>query len=313
MQEEQSYLETGSNEFEIIEFYIDEVGGGESLETTYFGVNVAKVVEVVSAPEGLESSEAAAHPSYLGIIPLRDLVLPVIDLSIWLGIERQESEHELIIVTEFNKRKLGFLVSGVTQIHRISWSEVKEPNRCLSNVPSNCVTGTVQVEEKFILLLDMEKALQELDSTFESEMEEGEIAISETKYKALIVDDSAAIRMMIVKRFEDANFEPIPFVNGEQAWDWLSETKQRVENENRPLSDFLDIVVADIEMPQMDGYSLTKHIKGDPVLKKLPVILFSSMISDMLKHKGEEVGADDQITKPEFNELSKRSLALLEK
>ncbi|HAS88772.1 MAG TPA: chemotaxis protein CheV, partial [Desulfovibrio sp.] len=117
-------LDTGTNEFEIIEFFIDEVDGGDD-DRDYFGINVAKVLEVVEAPKGLEAAEGAPHPSYLGTMSLRDIILPVIDLAVWLDIERKKSEFELIVVTEINNVITGFLVSGVTQIHRIGWGDLK--------------------------------------------------------------------------------------------------------------------------------------------------------------------------------------------
>ena len=133
MLENEILLDAGTNEFEIIEFYINESDCGQ-YRRDYFGVNVAKVLEVVEAPSGLETADGAPHPSYLGTMSLRDIILPVIDLSVWLGIERKESEFELIVVTEINNVVTGFLVSGVTQIHRIGWSDLKTPNKYIADM-----------------------------------------------------------------------------------------------------------------------------------------------------------------------------------
>ena len=135
--------------------------------THYFGVNVAKVREVVEAPKGLEGSEAAVHPSFLGTIPLRDLILPVVDLSVWLDVDRAEDVNEPIIVTEFNGMITGFLVSGVTQIHRVNWKDVEPPNKYFSSMDTNCITGTVKINERFVLILALEQVLADLDESVE--------------------------------------------------------------------------------------------------------------------------------------------------
>ncbi len=303
-------LEAGTNELEIIEFYIDEVQpGGGAPERGYYGVNVAKVLEVIESPR-LSPQEAAVHPCFLGTIPLRDLILPVLDLGVWLNIDKAASNHEVILVTEFNKTITGFLVSGVTQIHRVSWSDVKPPSHYLTNLEGNCITAMVEFEDHFVLLLDLEKILLELDP--ELSREEGiEPTPAETGLKALIVDDSTTLRHIIKGKLEAANFQVNTLNDGEQAWQFLLGLKTKAQKKGGRVVDLLDILISDIEMPRMDGYALTKRIKEDPVLKDLPVMLFSSMISKELRHKGESVGADDQVSKPEFVTLAQRSMALI--
>ena len=161
-------LESGTNELEIIEFFINEKTD-KGTDTHYFGVNVAKVLEVVEAPEGLEGSEAAAHPSFLGTIPLRDLILPVVDLSVWLDVDRTKDVNEPIIVTEFNGMITGFLVSGVTQIHRVNWKDVEPPSKYFSSMDTNCITGTVKISGRFVLMLDLEQVLADLDESGEAQ------------------------------------------------------------------------------------------------------------------------------------------------
>ena len=305
-------VEVGSNELEIIEFYIDEEGaGGEEMPRGYYGVNVIKVLEVIESPK-LKASESAVHPCFMGTIPLRERILPVLDLSIWLGQSRKKSDHEVILVTEFTKRITGFLVSGVTQIYRVGWADVEAPSQYISSIDSNCVTGTVKLEDHFVLLLDFEKIIAELDPEYKKTLVLDHPKSDKT-YRVLVAEDSGIMRQAITAVFEHANFVVHTYNNGLEAWNHISDFKFKAEQEERPLSDFFDVIVTDVEMPQMDGYTLTKNIKNDPLLQKTPVMLFSSIITDKLRHKGETVGADDQVTKPEFDTLAERAIALIEK
>jgi chemotaxis signal transduction protein/CheY-like chemotaxis protein len=295
MAESEILLEVGTNELEIIEFYIDE--GAERGRSSY-GINVAKVLEVIESP-GLVPLPGAPHPCFMGTIPLRGLVLPVLDLAVWLETPRERQKNEVILVTRFNDRTTGFLASGVTHIHRVGWREVEPPHPALANQPGNCITGLVQLEGRFIQLLDLEKIIFELDSGLS---EPDEAAPATSRYRALIVEDSGVMRHMIQEHLEASNFEVLLAGNGRQALDILRQFDVAAP----------DIVVSDIEMPLMDGYTLTKNIKQDPRLSGLPVVLFSSLITEELRHKGASVGADGQISKPQFAELAGLARSLIE-
>ncbi len=301
-------LESGTNELEIIEFYLDEESGAEKPDRSYFGVNVAKVLEVIESP-GLTRPSSAPHPCFLGAIPLREMILPVLDLSVWLGLNRRPSPGEVILVTRFNKRTTGFLASGVTQIHRVAWTDVAPPHKYLSGLEDNCVTGVTEIEGRFVQLLDLEKIIMEFDP---AEDDEDAAPDGTRQYKALAADDSGIMRHMLKKRLAAPAFELTLADNGQKAWDILSGYRDACLNEGRPLSDFVDIVISDIEMPSLDGYALTKRIKSDELLKSLPVMLFSSLITDELRHKGVSVGADAQIAKPDFHMLADMARGLIE-
>jgi len=288
-------LEAGTNELEIIEFYIEE--GPERGRST-FGVNVAKVLEVIESP-GLVPLPGAPHPCFMGTIPLRDLVLPVLDLAVWLDVPRLRQKNEVILVTRFNERTTGFLATGVTHIHRVHWRDVAPPHPALASLPANCITGLVRLEDHFIQLLDLEKIIFELDDGLSGE---DLPTPSAKRLRALVVEDSGVMRHMIRERLQAANFEVALAGNGQQALDIL-----RLPDAKTP-----DIVVSDIEMPLMDGYTLTRRIKEDPRLGPTPVILFSSLITDELRHKGESVGADGQISKPQFADLASLTMSLIE-
>jgi len=298
-------LESGTNELEIIELYITEAGTAGTGENAYFGVNVAKVLEIIESPPDLEPQPSAAHACFLGVIPLRDMVLPVVDLAIWLNIDRAPGRHEPILVTEFNGVRTGFLVSGVTMIHRVSWSDVEPPSRYLADMPGNCITGTVQLGGHFALLLDLERALAEMGAV-DTSLPEGQAAEPDPDkpLRILLVDDSTSVRFLLRRNFESAGFVVEVRSNGEEAWNFLAQLKNEAAERGQAVTSLLDAVISDVEMPRMDGYTLTRTIKADAVLKALPVVLFSSLISPGLLHKGESVGADAQITKPEFGGLT---------
>ncbi|MBA4357186.1 MAG: chemotaxis protein CheV [Desulfovibrio sp.] len=306
-------LETGTNELEIIEMFLLEPGPDGAPEHQYFGINVAKVLEIIEAPPELEPSPSATHPSFLGVIPLRDMVLPVVDLSVWLGVPRVPSRHEPVIVTEFNGVRTGFLVSGVTMIHRVGWADVEPPSRMLAEMPGNCITGTVRLGDHFALLLDLERALVELGAVNVDLPEHTAPADAEHPLRVLLVDDSTSVRFLLKRNFESAGFNVEAHSNGEDAWNALLELKARAASQKTPVTSLLDAVISDVEMPRMDGYTLTRHIKADAELSRLPVVLFSSLISPSLLHKGQSVGADAQITKPEFGGLTVQVREIIEK
>jgi len=303
-------LSSGTNEMEIVEFYVDEMIGGQLYRGCY-GINVAKVVKIIRKPKPTFIPMAPA--ALVGTFISRDKVVPLVDLAIQLQKEKPESEaNPLTIVAEFNKSTMAFIVSGVNRIHRLQWQQI-EPTGPLLGGLTGSITGVVKMEDRNILLLDLEKVLAELNP--ECGINEGtEIpALPENvQYKALIVDDSGPIRQILSRKLEKAGFRVQSASDGHEGVELLNGYKELAEKEKKNLTDYLDIVISDIEMPQMDGYSLCYHVKKDPVLQNLPVILFSSLISEKQYHKGKSVGADDQITKPEAANLAHRAAELIE-
>ncbi|WP_272700089.1 chemotaxis protein [Desulfovibrio sp. Fe33] len=299
-------LETGTNELEILEFYINEVREpGKEPVPNFFGINVAKVMQVIETPN-LDPPESAPHPSFMGTIPLRDLILPVLDLSVWLELDMPKTERDIVIVTEFSKSVTGFLVSGVTEIHRVGWGEVIPPSSIIST-NTDAIVGLIDKGDYFVQLLDLETILSQF------EPDDGvEMAVSANEYTVLVADDSATIRAMIKANLTEANFKPIVTNNGDEALRAIMDIKARAEAEGKDVTEYVDLIISDIEMPLMDGFSLTKRIKEDPVLQALPVILYSSIITNELRHKGESVGADMQISKPDLHTIPQVALDLIE-
>ena len=311
-------LESGTNELEIVEFYIDEVDpdSGEVYQG-FYGVNVAKVLEIIRKPS-VTNIPSIPHPSVLGAFNLRSRVMPLIDLGLWLGKKMAPTNSPKVIVSEFNRVINAFLVSGVNRIHRLSWEQVEAPDPNLSKYSSQSITGVVRFENRILLLLDMEQIIADLNPGMTMRLvkevaPEPEPEAEPVVYKALVVDDSNSIRRMIASLLEKAGLSVTQTINGKEAWDRLMEWKVQCQAENRPMTDFLHILISDIEMPVMDGHNLTKRVKDDPVLRQTPVVLFSSLITERLRHKGESVGADDQVSKPDITTLAEKAFSLIHK
>ncbi|QGY40741.1 response regulator [Pseudodesulfovibrio cashew] len=325
-------LEAGTNELEIVEFYLeeepkesddpelnqeeafpDEEGKGKKASRkSFYGVNVAKVLEIMRMPEVTEMPEVA-HESVLGAFNLRSRIIPLLDLSIWLKKKRVENEPPKVIVTEFNQVTSAFMVSGVTRIHRISWEDVEAPNKYVSALSSDSITGVVKFDKRIVFILDLERIVSELNPSMRLKLDDNFVMESHSGYKALTADDSPLIREMIRDMLNQAGFRVEKTTNGKECWDRLLELKALAREEERPITDYVQVVISDIEMPMMDGHHLCKRIKEDPELRDLPVILFSSLITEKLRHRGETVGADDQISKPEITQLAMRAAALIRK
>ncbi len=312
MQTTNILLESGTNELEIVEFYINEnVPGQDNPYTGYYGVNVAKVLEIIKKPK-ITEMPSVPHPAVLGAFNLRSTIIPLIDLSLWLGKGTIQEPDAKVIVTEFNKVTNGFMVSGVTRIHRLSWEQVEPPGNYISQFAANSITGVVRIEDRIIFLIDMEKIIAELNPELAVNFTDRLDITLDQQYTALVADDSDTIRNMLANVLKQANFKVIRARNGQEAWDNLLQIKSQATEENKKVTDYIHIVISDIEMPSVDGLNLTKRIKEDPELNVLPVILFSSLITDKTRHKGESVGADDQISKPEVGELAIRAKKLIE-
>jgi two-component system chemotaxis response regulator CheV len=304
-------LESGTNELEIVEFHLDEIIPGQQTPYRgYYGVNVAKVLEIIKAPTNIIELPESGHEAIKGAFNLRSKIIPLIDLHSWLGKTRHHNTSPKAIVTEFNKVVNAFLVSGVNRIHRIGWDQVEPPGTYLEGFSEN-TTGVVRIHNKIIFLLDLEQIIAELNPDMDIANKPLPTLQRTNRYRALVADDSTVIRNMLKMYLERAQFDVETVTNGQEAWNRLMQISQQAETRQvRPI-DLVQLVVSDIEMPTIDGLNLTKRIKSDPLLKHLPVILFSSLITDRLRHKGEAVGADDQISKPEIRELAMRAEQLI--
>ncbi|MGL6107879.1 chemotaxis protein [Romboutsia sp.] len=285
-------LESGTNELEIMEFSI----AGE-----LFGINVAKVREIMMAQDVKKMPNS--YDSIEGVFKSRDEIITVMDLAKYLNIPRQEnSNYDLFIVTNFNKLNFAFRVEKVIGIDRISWTEIKKPDRAIYGGEEGVATGLAKYNDKLITILDFEKIIAEIspESSIQHESINKLGKRVENSKPILIVEDSMLLSKLIVDCLHKAGYKnTIKTDNGEEAWNYLQEVKKSGEQ----IKDHVACIVSDIEMPLMDGHHLTKLVKEDDKLKEIPLILFSSLITEQIYMKGKELGADEQITKPEIANL----------
>lgn len=285
-------LESGTNELEIMEFTV----GGE-----LFGINIAKIREIMRAQETKRMPNS--HNFVEGIFKQRGEVITVIDLAKCLNIERSENKsHDIFILTHFNKLNFAFRVESVVGIDRVSWEDIKKPDKVIYSGEESVATAIAEYKDRLITILDFEKIIADISPetsiTLDRLDELGDRV--ESQKKILVAEDSMMLSNLIIGFLHKSGYKnTVKFNNGKEAWDYLTEAK----NSGLPISNYVSCIVSDIEMPLMDGHRLTKLIKTDDELKHIPVILFSSLISDELRIKGQEVGADEQITKPEIVEL----------
>lgn len=285
-------LESGTNEIEIIEFTVaDEV----------FGINVAKVREIMVA-QAIKPMPNSHHVVE-GVFKPRDEIITVINLAKYLGLaEHENSGRDIFIVTHFNNLNFAFHVNTVVGIDRISWSAVKKPDKAVYGGQDGAATGIAEYHDRLVTILDFEKIVADIspESSIQVQAIEkmGERHVVE-KY-ILIAEDSMLLSKLIIECLHKAGYKnTIKTDNGQEAWDYLQEAK----NSGDPIKDHVACIVSDIEMPLMDGHRLTKLVKEDPVLKSIPLILFSSLISEEMRIKGRQLGADEQISKPEIEKL----------
>ncbi|MCH1627770.1 chemotaxis protein CheV [Fredinandcohnia quinoae] len=277
-------LESGTNELEIVEF---------SVGNSQFGINVIKVREIIVSQPVYTIPHS--HPYLEGVTQLRGEVLPVIDLAAALNLQRtNNADNDKFIVTEFNKMKVIFHVHDVSLIRRISWGDIEKPTT-LHNSEEYSVTGVIKLESHMILLLDFEKIIVDISpksGLYESKMDFKKR--EESNKKIVIAEDSLLIQKLLKDTLVQAGYTNVTFFsNGKEALDFFEE-KENIE---------VDLVITDIEMPQMDGHHFTKRLKESDRFKDIPVVIFSSLITDDLRYKGEMVGADAQVSKPELSEL----------
>ncbi len=282
-------LENGTNELEILEF---------TLDNNSYGINVAKIREIItySAVTPVPNS----HPSIEGIFMPRDVMITAIDLKNCLG--RGTSEPKgLFIVTNFNKLDIAFHVENVLGIHRISWRDIIKPDATISTTEDSVSTGIIKKDNKLLIILDFEKIVTDINP--ETGLKISEISeLGERKRSnvpILIAEDSPLLNKLIVDSLKKAGYDNLIHTeNGQKAYDIICQCK-----EEGTLKDHVRVIITDIEMPEMDGHRLTKLVKSDEATADIPIVIFSSLVNDEMKKKGEALGANAQLSKPEIGNL----------
>lgn len=294
-------LESGTNEIEIMEFTIY----GE-----LFGINVAKVREIMTSNRVKPIPHS--HEAVEGIFKPRDLLLTVVDLPFYLsGDKTEKNPRDLFIITNFNKLNIAFRVHSVVGISRISWKNIQKPDDTVSHGKEGVATGIAQCGDDLVTILDFEKIVADIAPETGIQLEEiSKLGVrARNEHPILVAEDSVLLSKMIETALHKAGYvNLIQKNNGQEAWDYLHSIK-----DDDDLYKKISLIITDIEMPEMDGHRLTKLVKEDKRLKKIPLIIFSSMINHELMIKGKQLGADEQLSKPEIGHLIEVIDKLLER
>jgi two-component system chemotaxis response regulator CheV len=283
-------LESGTNELEVLEF---------TLGDNHYGINVAKIREILTYQP--ITPVPNSHPSIEGIFMPRDTMITVVNLKHCLGMDSEFQNNGLFIITNFNKLNIAFHVDSVMGIHRVSWETIIKPDSTINTEENSASTGVIKMDDKLIIILDFEKIVTDISP--ETGLKVSDVDKLEGRARCdspiLIAEDSPLLSKLITDCLQKAGYTNlIVTMNGQEAWDKLNEFKRAGD-----VCDKVRCIITDIEMPLMDGYRLTKLVKSDEVMKKIPLIIFSSLVNDEMRVKGEKLGADAQLTKPEIGHL----------
>ena len=288
-------LTTGHSEMELVDFRILKEDNGEIYEGIY-GINVSKVREIIKMPP---LTDLPNTPEFIeGIFELRNSVIPVVDLARWMGLTspKTDDSQRRVIITEFNNVLIGFIVNEAKRIRRVSWSSI-EPASFMSgsgDVESSKINGIVEIEKDTVLLiLDLESVIQDL-GLFEPDSDDTPYELESFSGMALILDDSATARKIVKDQLEKMGFSVMEAGDGQEGLDKLTKMYEVYGDD---LDNKLKIIISDIEMPRMDGYTFARTIKADSKYAKIP-ILFNSGISDSFSdERAKEAGGDGYLVK----------------
>ncbi|MDH5357759.1 MAG: chemotaxis protein [Gammaproteobacteria bacterium] len=291
----------GTNHLEVLLFSLgtnDDTGRNE-----VFGINVFKVREVLNIPEITTAPEMPEGVE--GFVSLRGDMVPIINLQKFCKFKSKEKPG-ILMITEYNTHVQGFLVTSVDTIQRLNWEQVKEPPPLLSKQMGGLVTAVSELADKrLVMIMDVEKILADAGGFYDESIFDGIHKIkSDQRHTILFADDSAIARKQILKALEHLGVDHVGAVNGAEAWKLLDNLAKKCEERGEDITSEIQLVLTDVEMPEMDGYVLTQKIKADPRLQHLPVIMHSSLTAAANQTMGRSVGADAYVPKFQPRDLA---------
>ena len=324
-------LETGSNELEVLDFRMYEILPNNSIYEWALGVNVAKVKEVMPAPQKIFKCPGLP-PEILGITKIRQEIVPIFKLDVWMKIKTKHPNKHLIVM-EFLGEVIGTLVHETKQIRRIRWSDIKQPPKSLQERLRGKVIGVIPInenlkgnKENLLLLLDFEGILHELgmvrmfgeiSSSIKTQVEEEKKTLKEESQiealRVLILEDSSLARRVLKETLEKAGFEVLEAQSGIEALKILEELEKKAAQAGKKISDYIQCIISDIEMPGMDGLTFTKKLRENPKYDEIPIIINTTLSDSGGIQKAKQVGADEYIVKFKHPNLPKLILDLIEK
>lgn len=292
----------GTNRLEVLLFSLD--AEREDSSTEVFAINVFKVREVLTVPR---ITRAPDMPKTVeGVVSLRGTTIPVINLMKCHNPDTQE-KPQILLIAEYNMQVLGFLVYSVDTIKRMDWEQVKEPPTLLSNRMNGLLTGIAELEDKRLaMILDVEKVLAETSCVYDDMLYDNiDVALSGKDITVVYADDSSVARHQISRVLDNLGVKSISAKNGKEAWQLLDGLASQAQARSLPVKDLVQLILTDIEMPEMDGYVLTKKVKDDPRFNDIPVMMHSSLTAEANETLGKEVGADIYVPKFDPVELAR--------
>ena len=291
----------GTNKLEILLFTLGEDPRTGRRET--FGINVFKVREVMRTPPITAAPEMPS--SVEGMVSLRGVLVPVVDLAKYAGMGT-ETPRDIMIVTEYNGHTQGFLVEAVDTILRLDWSQMRVPPDMLTANLGGLVTAVTELPgPKLVMLLDVEKVLSETTRYDDEFLFNGiDPIVADEPLTVYYADDSSVARKQIERTLDALGVRYVGSVNGRQAWTELEKLASYAASSGRKVKDMVALVLTDVEMPEMDGYILTKKIKTDPRFDGVPVIMHSSLSGMSNQQLGRSVGVDEYVAKFEPQRLA---------
>ena len=297
----------GTNKLEILLFTLGVDQRTGRRET--FGINVFKVREVMRTPQITAAPEMPS--SVEGMVSLRGVLVPVVDLGRYVGVG-SDAKRDIMIVTEYNGHTQGFLVEAVDTILRLDWSQMRVPPDMLTANMGGLVTAVTELKDnKLVMMLDVEKVLAETTNQDDQHLFKAIRPLENSSATVYFADDSSVARKQIERTLDAMGVAYVGAVNGRMAWEELQKAARQAEAAGLRASDVVSLVLTDVEMPEMDGYILTKSIKSDPRFSGIPVIMHSSLSGMSNQQLGRSVGVDEYVPKFEPHRLSETLRRLL--
>ena len=290
----------GANRLEVLLFSLgkDKTSGREEK----FGINVFKVREVMRSPSIVRAPDMP--PGVEGMVSLRGTMIPVVDLAHFCDMQVDEKPQSLI-VTEYNRTMQGFLVHNVDQILRMEWNQIKVPPSMMSHRHGGLINAVAELDDgSIIMMMDVEKVLEETSKQGSDPLLFDGIMSMDSNATVFFADDSSVARKQIEQTLAKMELKHIGAINGKDAWQKLNDLAERAKVTGKPVSSLIQVILTDIEMPEMDGYVLTRMIKQDKRFEGIPVIMHSSLSAEANVNLGKSVGADGYVAKFNPTELA---------
>jgi two-component system chemotaxis response regulator CheV len=290
----------GTNKLEMLLFSLGSDARSGRRET--FGINVFKVREVMRTPPITVAPEMP--PSVEGMVSLRGVLVPVVDLAHYAGVDT-DTPRSIMIVTEYAGHTQGFLVEGVDTILRLDWSQMRVPPAMLLAQMGGLVTAVTELPDgRLVMMMDVEKILSETTHYDDETVYRNIRPLANPELTVFFADDSVVARRQIQRTLEAMGVNYVAAINGLEAWLELEKMAAWAVASGQQVSDLISLVLTDIEMPEMDGYLLTRKIKSDARFVGVPVVMHSSLSGSSNQQLGRSVGVDEYVPKFEPQRLA---------